>query len=205
MAGEAAAIRAVRRPAAAYGLAAALGAVSGRPGGFRESGEVAAEARRLRAGARAHGRGAREGRACGARGCAAAAAVVMARAVGWRPAPWAIGCGERLVPETRRRASRRRQRPRFDPVSSSPAPFIVLCPWEEKHDVLERGRETGGLAAGSPLAAPVLPSRAEATGAPGPAVWFSLHIQPGAALRSEPVGRGRRPLRGAPACSGELF
>lgn len=68
---------------------------------------------------------------CGSRGCAA----------GRRPAPWAGGCGGRAVPETRGRVSRRRWRPRFDPVSCSPAPFIVLCPWEEKHDVLEGGRE----------------------------------------------------------------
>lgn len=68
---------------------------------------------------------------CGSRGCAA----------GRRPAPWAGGCGGRAVPETRGRASRRRWRSRYDPVSCSPAPFIVLCPWEEKHDVLECGRE----------------------------------------------------------------
>lgn len=46
MAGEAAATPAVRRPAAAQGLAAALGAVPGRPGGLRNSGEVVAEARK---------------------------------------------------------------------------------------------------------------------------------------------------------------
>lgn len=141
MAGEAAASPAVRRPAAAHGLDAAPGAVPRRPGGLWDSGEAAAGARRSRAIAGARGRSARGGRAHDARGSAAVAAVQVARAAGRRLAPWAGGCGGRPIPDTRGRASRWRLRPRFDPVSSSPAPFIVLCPWEEKHDVLERGRE----------------------------------------------------------------
>lgn len=87
MAGEATATPAVRRPAAAQGLAAALGAVPRRPGGLRNSGEIAAQARRSRATAGARGRGAGGGLAHDARGSAAAAAVLVARAAGRRLAP----------------------------------------------------------------------------------------------------------------------
>ncbi|XP_076401240.1 uncharacterized protein LOC143267398 [Peromyscus maniculatus bairdii] len=118
MAGEAAATRAVRRPAAAQGSAAAPGAAPGRPGGLRGSQEAAAQARRPRARVREPAAGgAREGRARGARGSAAVAAGLAVRAAGRRPAPWAGGCGGRPVPETRGRASRWRWRPRFDPVT----------------------------------------------------------------------------------------
>nr|XP_034357410.1 uncharacterized protein LOC117707911 isoform X2 [Arvicanthis niloticus]XP_034357414.1 uncharacterized protein LOC117707911 isoform X2 [Arvicanthis niloticus] len=141
MAGEAAATPAVRRPAAAHGLAAARRAVPRPPGGLWDSEEAAAKAWRPRANGGARERGARGGRAHDARGSAAVAAVLVARAAGRRLAPWAGGCGGRPVLDTRERASQWRLRPRYDPVSSPPDPFIVLCPWEEKHDVLERGRE----------------------------------------------------------------
>lgn len=148
MAGEAAASPAVRRSAAARGLAAALGALPRRPGGLWESGEAAAGARRPRA---------MWELAAGAPGEAGPTTPVapLRQRRCWcraRPgggfAPRAGGCGGRPVLDTRGRASRWRQGPRFDPVSSSPAPFIVLCPWEEKHDVLERGREGRRVAAG---------------------------------------------------------
>lgn len=41
------------------------------------------------------------------------------------------------------RATSRFRQPRSDPVSGSPAPFIVLCPWEEKQNVLERASRRG--------------------------------------------------------------
>lgn len=41
------------------------------------------------------------------------------------------------------RAISRFRQPRSDPVSGSPAPFIVLCPWEEKQNVLERASRRG--------------------------------------------------------------
>ncbi|MEJ1270656.1 hypothetical protein NN561_001483 [Cricetulus griseus] len=117
MAGEAAATRAVRRPAAAHGLGAALRVAPGRPGGLRESEEAAAEPRRPRAGAGARGIGAREGRARDACGSAAAGAVLAVRVARRRPVQWAGGCGGRPVLETQGRTSRWLWRPRFDPVT----------------------------------------------------------------------------------------
>lgn len=173
----------------------------------RGSQEAEAEARRPRAGAGALGTGAREGRARDARGSAAVAAVLAVCAAGRRPVPWAGGCGGRPVPGMRGRASRWRWRPRFDSVSCSPAPFIVLCPWEEKPDVLERERE--GWRGGSRLST-LSPGRCrrgpeEATRAVGRAPRSLCTPGRASRCRSEPAGRGRRPRRGAPACSGELF
>lgn len=77
-----------------------------------------------------------------------------------RPLPGAPaarpGAGGRLGRAARRgrraRATRRCRQPRSDPVSGSPAPFIVLCPWEEKQNVLERASRRGRRA-GPPRAA----------------------------------------------------
>ena len=117
MAGEAAASPAVRRSAAARGLAAALGALPRRPGGLWESGEAAAGARRPRA---------MWELAAGAPGEAGPTTPVapLRQRRCWcraRPgggfAPRAGGCGGRPVLDTRGRASRWRQGPRFDPVT----------------------------------------------------------------------------------------
>lgn len=64
---------------------------------------------------------------------------------GGSPGPWLL---DQAPAEARRgkwmQATSRYRQPRLDPVSGSPAPFIVLCPWEENQNVLERASRRGG-------------------------------------------------------------
>lgn len=156
---------------------------------------------RPRAGVGSRGRGAWSGRAHNAESAAAAAAA---------EGPRGFGGSARRGREARRgngvRAPSRCRQLRPDPVSVSPAPFIVLCPWEGKQNVLEHASRRGWRA-GPLRPAPRKPCRrrrlapragsASAPRGPGPGVAGGPAADPavgggGPAAGTGPAGKGRR-------------
>lgn len=200
-----------------------------RPGGPQARGSQAAAARDEMGrapGSDPRGGGARNGRAHNAERAAAAAAAEAPRGPG---GPARRG---RQAPRGKRaRATWRCRRQRPDPVSSAPAPFIVLCPWEGTRNVLERASGRGwragprGRLSADPAGAAGWPPsgqrrRARGRGCGGPAAdpaggGGRLAARAGRAGRGAAAaaagGRGREPEAGrgagaeAPCRAGEFI